>query len=66
LIEGAGLKGLRIGGAQVSQRHANFIVTDGNALAADVERLIETVQARVVRDTGIELVREVEIWGDAS
>lgn len=64
LIEACGLKGRTVGGAQVSQKHANFIVNLGDALASDIERLIETVQATVKADHGIELVREVEIVGE--
>lgn len=64
LIEASGLKGLRIGGAQVSEKHANFIVNLGNATATDIETLIETVQATVKSKHGIELVREVRILGE--
>ena len=64
LIETCGLKGERIGGAQVSTMHANFIVNAGNATAADIENLIEKVHATVQRKTGIDLVREVEIVGE--
>jgi len=64
LIEASGLKGLTVGGAQVSEKHANFIVNLGNASAADIESLIETVQAKVKQAHGIELVREVRIIGD--
>ncbi len=65
LIEAAGLKGLRIGGAQVSARHANFIVNpQRQATAADIEALIEKVQAGVREKFGIELVREVRIVGE--
>jgi len=64
LIEGCGLKGKRIGGAEVSQKHANFIVNVGGATAADIEGLIEEVQATVLRQTGIELHPEVRIVGE--
>ena len=65
LIEAAGLKGLRIGGAQVSEKHANFIVNaDGAGSATDIERLIDEVQARVKAHCGVELTREVRIVGD--
>lgn len=64
LIEASGLKGLTVGAAQVSQKHANFIVNLGNASAADIESLIETVQAKVKLAQGVELVREVRIIGD--
>ncbi len=66
LIEGCGLKGKRIGGAEVSQKHANFIVNVGGATAADIEGLIEEVRATVLRQTGIELHPEVRIVGERS
>ncbi len=66
LIEGCGLKGKRIGGAQVSEKHANFIVNVGGATAADIEDLIEEVKATVRQQTGIELHPEVRIVGDAA
>jgi UDP-N-acetylmuramate dehydrogenase len=59
LIDGAGLKGTRIGGAEVSTTHANFIVTTPDARASDVEALIELVIDRVRERTGIELRTEV-------
>jgi UDP-N-acetylmuramate dehydrogenase len=64
LIESCGLKGYAIGGAQVSTKHANFIVNSGTASAADIERLIAHVQATVAERTGIRLLREVLIVGD--
>jgi len=64
LIESCGLKGRRIGDAQVSEKHANFIVNLGNARASDIETLIETVQAEVKAKTGVELIREVQILGE--
>ncbi len=66
LIEGCGLKGKRIGGAQVSEKHANFIVNVGDATAADIENLIGEVRATVLQQTGIELHPEVRIVGDAA
>jgi UDP-N-acetylmuramate dehydrogenase len=66
LIEGCGLKGKRIGGAQVSEKHANFIVNVGGATAADIESLINEVQAAVKQQTGVELHPEVKIVGDAA
>ena len=63
LIESSGLKGFAIGGAQVSPKHANFIVNVGGATAADVESLVDHVQDTVLAKTGIELVREVRIVG---
>jgi len=64
LIEAAGLKGTRIGGAVVSEKHANFIVNDQKGTATDVRRLGDQVRAVVARDTGIELEYEVEFAGD--
>ncbi len=65
LIEAAGLKGAAVGGACVSDMHANFIVNaQGRASAADIEALIERVQATVKDKFGIELVREVRIVGE--
>ncbi|RME34002.1 MAG: UDP-N-acetylmuramate dehydrogenase [Gammaproteobacteria bacterium] len=65
LIESCGLKGLRRGGAEVSTRHANFIINRGDATAADIEALIHEVRRRVREGTGIELVPEVHIVGEA-
>ncbi len=65
LIEGCGLKGHRIGGAQVSEKHANFIVNLGDATAADIECLISAVQDTVRRERGVALEREVRIVGDS-
>jgi len=59
LIEEAGLKGLRVGGAEVSTLHANFIVNTGNATAEDVLTLIKRIQQTVESQTGIRLVPEV-------
>ncbi len=63
LIEAAGLKGARCGDAVVSEKHANFIVNDGGAKAADLEALIRYVQDTVLERFGIALVREVHIVG---
>jgi UDP-N-acetylmuramate dehydrogenase len=65
LIETAGLKGHRIGGAEVSTKHANFIINRGGATAAEIERLITHVQQRVAQVHGVELVHEVRIVGEA-
>ena len=59
LIESAGLKGCRIGGASVSIKHANFIVNKGGALAEDVIRLIKHIQAVVEEKTGVKLEQEI-------
>jgi UDP-N-acetylmuramate dehydrogenase len=64
IIEGCGLKGRKIGGAQVSEKHANFIVNAGGATAADIENLINEVQATVLQQTGVELHPEVRIVGE--
>lgn len=66
LIEEAGLKGHRIGGAEVSRTHANFIVHEGTASAADIERLIEHVQDTVEQHSGVRLELEVRILGEAA
>ena len=63
LIEAAGCKGLRVGGAVVSEKHANFFVADPGALAADVYALIELVGARVYEATGVRLVPELHLIG---
>ena len=64
LIEKAGLKGMRLGGAVVADKHANFIINTGSATAADIETLIEVIRQRVSEATGIELVPEVRILGE--
>lgn len=64
LIESAGLKGLRIGGAVVSTRHANFIINEGAATARDIEALIEQVRAEVERQHGRRLTPECRIVGE--
>jgi UDP-N-acetylmuramate dehydrogenase len=62
LIEQAGLKNTRVGGAEVSQRHANFIVADTSASSADVLKLIDLVRERVEERLGVTLETEIEIW----
>ena len=64
LIEAAGLKGYRIGGAEVSPKHANFIINTGSASAADIEQLIGHVQQTVADVHGVELRHEVRIVGE--
>jgi UDP-N-acetylmuramate dehydrogenase len=64
LIDRAGLKGRRVGGAVVSERHANFIVNDRRGSAADVRRLADVVRDEVERQAGIRLVPEIEFVGD--
>jgi UDP-N-acetylmuramate dehydrogenase len=63
LIDRAGLKGLRIGGARISERHANFIVNDGGATADDIRQLIERARDEVRRRFGVELRDEVVCLG---
>jgi len=64
LIETAGLKGRRVGGAEVSAKHANFIINTGEATAADVEALIELVRDEVAARHGVRLQLEVHVLGD--
>jgi UDP-N-acetylmuramate dehydrogenase len=64
LIEAAGLKGERIGGAQVSNKHANFIINTGDASAADIEALVARVQERVEAVSGVRLHPEVRVLGE--
>lgn len=64
LIEACGLKGFSIGGALISDKHANFIVNVGNARPADIEALIEIAHSAVRRKFGIDLEREVRIIGE--
>ena len=63
LIEAAGLKGMREGGAQVSEKHANFIINTGGASASDISRLIERIQSEVERTSGVRLIPEVRRVG---
>ena len=63
LIEAAGLKGFSIGGAEVSEKHANFIINRDDASAADVESIIQHVRDTVAKVHGVELVHEVRIVG---
>ncbi len=65
LIEQAGLKGKRIGGAQISEKHANFIVNLGAAKAMDILQLLELAQRTVYQNTGIQLELEVRLLGIA-
>jgi len=63
LIEQAGLRGTRIGGAQISELHGNFFMNTGTATAADVLALIEHARAEVLRQFGVELELEIELVG---
>ena len=62
LIDQAGLKGTRIGGAEISDRHANFIVTHEGATSADVLRLIDLARSKVAEQFGVDLELEVQVW----
>jgi len=64
LIEEAGMKGFKVGGAQVSPKHAGFIVNIGGATAADVLNLVKAVQAKVFAEKGVALEQEVKIIGE--
>jgi UDP-N-acetylmuramate dehydrogenase len=66
LIDACKLKGLRIGGAEVSPLHGNFFINMGEATAADYEALIAHVQAEVARQTGVMLETEIEIVGETA
>lgn len=65
IVEAAGLKGARVGDAQVSEKHANFIVNQGEASAKDVLALIKKVRAQVARKTGVKLELELKLVGQA-
>ena len=65
LIEECGLKGKRIGGAVVSEKHANFIINDNEAKAADIESLIGFIQKTVADERGVLLQAEVQIVGES-
>jgi UDP-N-acetylmuramate dehydrogenase len=62
LVEKSGLKGTRIGGAEISDRHANFIVTHEGAKSADVLRLIDLARSKVTESFGVDLELEIQIW----
>ena len=62
LIDRAGLKGTQIGGAVVSDKHANFITTEKGCTSSDVMKLIETVRKTVKEQFDVELELEIEIW----
>jgi UDP-N-acetylmuramate dehydrogenase len=65
LIDRAGCKGLEVGGAAVSELHANFVVNRGGATAADILGLIESVRDRVRRHAGVDLETEIRIVGES-
>ena len=62
LIEAAGLKGRRVGGMQVSEKHANFFVNVGGGTARDALLLVEMVEREVFESSGVKLTREFEVW----
>ena len=64
LIEACGLKGTRIGGAVISEKHANFIINDKGSTASDIESLIKLIQDTVEEKFGITLQPEARIVGD--
>ena len=66
LIDAAGCRGLRLGGAQVSEMHTNFLINLGNATAADIEALGETVRERVKQNSGVDLEWEIKRIGIAA
>jgi UDP-N-acetylmuramate dehydrogenase len=61
LIDEAGLKGLRIGDAEVSRTHANFIENRGKATARDVQALMDEIRNKVLQNSGVELIPEVQL-----
>ena len=63
-IEQAGLKGLRVGGAFVSEKHANFIINDGSATARDIYELMLTIERIVYEKFGVNLKREIKLFGE--
>jgi UDP-N-acetylmuramate dehydrogenase len=65
IIDELGLRGLRVGGAQVAPWHGNIIVNTGGATAADIRRLTEMLEEKALRETGCELEREVIFLGDS-
>ena len=65
LIDAAGCRGLRVGGAQVSEMHCNFLINTGDATAGDIETLGETVRTRVKENSGIELHWEIKLIGSS-
>lgn len=65
LIDAAGCRGLKIGGAKVSEQHCNFLINEGDATAGDIENLGEEVRARVAAATGVQLLWEIKRLGRA-
>jgi UDP-N-acetylmuramate dehydrogenase len=63
LVDAAGCRGLTIGGAQVSEKHTNFLINTGDASSADIEALGEEVRARVHANSGVDLHWEIQRVG---
>ncbi len=63
LIDGAGCRGLKVGGARVSEKHCNFLINEGDATAADIENLGEEVRRRVMNNSGVRLEWEIKRVG---
>ncbi len=66
LVDAAGCRGLQIGGAQVSEKHTNFLINTGDATSADIEALGEEVRARVKAHSGVDLTWEIQRVGEAT
>lgn len=64
LVDAAGCRGLQIGGAQVSEKHTNFLINTGDATSADIEALGEEVRARVLAHSGVDLIWEIQRVGE--
>ena len=62
MIDRAGLKGLQVGGAVVSEKHANFIVAKDGCTSRDVMQLIDTIKQKVREQFDVELELEIEVW----
>jgi UDP-N-acetylmuramate dehydrogenase len=66
LIDAAGMRGFKVGAAQVSEMHCNFLINTGEATAADIETLGETVRARVKENSGVQLEWEIKRIGNSA
>lgn len=64
LLDDCGLKGLKLGGAQVSTKHVNFVINNGDATSQDIYEIIEIMNRRIYNRFGIKLIREIELLGD--
>jgi len=64
LVDAAGCRGLQMGGAQVSEKHTNFLINTGDATSADIEALGEEVRARVMAHSGVALTWEIQRVGE--